>query len=114
MKTLKELCMEALVEQIKSLPPMLQEEVINETKKSIKKKIEQKVTKQVYDTVETHMKDIIEENLTSWKNHGVYDSRSLEWTRRCNPRVIMIGNDITKSVIDIIEYQQPPNIMDYI
>ena len=49
--SLKELCMNLLVNQIKNLPPQLMDEVIGNTKKSIKKDVIQEIGEHAFNVV---------------------------------------------------------------
>ena len=56
--SLKDLAMENIVDMIKSLPPLLQEEVIGETRKSIKNEVKNEVIQEFKNTSSFVIEDL--------------------------------------------------------
>jgi uncharacterized membrane-anchored protein YjiN (DUF445 family) len=65
--SLHKLCIQNMVEQIKNLPPLLKEEIIEASLKEIKKDIKKEVMREIRDSASIVVEDITERLITSQK-----------------------------------------------
>jgi hypothetical protein len=61
MMSLKELCIQKLIESVKQIPPLLQEEIIGTTIRKIKKDIEKDIEKKVVKDLKYNAMFVIED-----------------------------------------------------
>lgn len=72
---LKSLCLDNIAQQIKKLPPMLQDEILNETTKSIRKEAEKKARKKIMKEIlhsTTIVEDITDRMIESYKTGNIW------------------------------------------
>jgi hypothetical protein len=67
--SLKKICIKVLVEQIKNLPPMIQEEVVHISQQEIRAEVEQKITSAIYDNISKYLPFIIGKAFEQHKSH---------------------------------------------
>ena len=95
---LKTLCLDNLVNVIKQLPPILRDEIIGETTKSIKKEAEKnariQIMKEIHRSVSIAVEDITERIINSYGSG--HDWKRPEYTYN-------IDKDIYGMIVDISE-----------
>jgi hypothetical protein len=85
--SLKKMCMQALVENIKELPPVLLQELLGETKKNMKKDAEKKIWDNLKDTLPYIIDDLVSEKIEEIQGIGSLYTKKYE--------------EIDKNIIDI-------------
>lgn len=77
--SLKELCIQNMVDQIKNLPPLLKEEIVDASLKAIKEEIRKEVIKEIRESSTIAVDDITELVISSQKTG--HDWKRPECTR---------------------------------
>lgn len=94
---LKALCLQNIVDLIKSLPPMLQEEVIGESRKQIYQEVEKKVIKEIGEMGEIVVDDVSDRMIYSHKIGG--DWKRPKYTNKMNNELYHMFVNISEQFV---------------
>jgi hypothetical protein len=96
--SLKALCVKNMVNQIKNLPPLLLEEIIGESLKSIKEEAKKEAIKEIRDSASIVVDDITNLLITSHKTGG--DWKRPEYTKDIDDELYYTFVDISEQFFE--------------
>jgi hypothetical protein len=95
--SLQSLCMNNIVELIKNLPPLMKDQVLGETMKSIKEEVRQEVIKEIRESAAIIVGDVTDE-LISAHNSG-FGTKRPEYTNDLDDELYYTFLDISEQFI---------------
>lgn len=101
MLSLREICMQRMIEQLKSAPESIQQEILGRTKESMKKDIKKEVLGEVRSSIPVLVCSNVDEYIRSINEGGPRKKNKLQYKdKQIGNTVQSVGDEITRHVID--------------